>query len=237
MADSERASFVFVVSFLIIFTGFLAAMPVDLQGHDESPVALLPIDPALLTDFASTAEFDKTDFSGVTLLTYAYDLGGYHWLAAFSVATTEFAIERKVLWGGLIWFGAIENTAFFLPNGTSRGETVDFNQIDADATDGAVRYNLKFTDNGNDAGGFIFYWNTTAYASSLNAWSNNKLYLVHGMGISSASATNIFALLLGLMFFQVPGIPTIVNLFIATFIWVSIAFLFWYVIKETLNLL
>lgn len=237
MADSERASFVFVVSFLIILTTFLAAMPADLQGLDEGATALLPINPDLFTDFASTAEFDKTDFSGITTLLYGYDLGGYHWLAGFSTATNEFAIERKILWGGLVWFGAVENTEFVLENGTSRGETVTFDQILADSTDGAVRYDLEYSDNGNDAGGFIFYWNVTEYASPLNAWSNNELYLVHGMGISAAAATNIFALLLGLMFFQIPDIPPLINLFISTFIWVSIAFLLWYVIKETLKLL
>lgn len=230
MADSERGSFVFALSFLIIFAGLIATMPADFYGLGESISDLLPVNPDLFTDFsATTDELDKTDFTNNF---YTYDLGGYSW--RLSSAGTQFKLDRKILVLGFLWFGAVQETEFVLDNGTSRGSTLTMSEIEGDADDGAGRYDLKYTDSANSAGGFVVYWNTTAYADPEDAWNNNVLHLVHGMGIDATAATNIFALLIGLLFFQLPDVPTLLNLVIATPIWACIVFLIWYVIKESL---
>lgn len=226
----EMRGFVFAISFIIIFAGLLAAMPEGFQGVGGTADTLLPINPDLFTDFsATTDELDKTDFTNNF---YTYDLGGYSW--RLSSAGTQFKLDRKILVIGLLWFGAVEETKFVLDNGTSRGSTLTMSEIDADANEGAVRYDMEYTDSGNTAGGFIVYWNTTAYADPEDAWNNNVLHLVHGMGLDATAAKNIFALILGLLFFQLPDMPILVNLFIATPLWACIGFLLWYVITKSL---
>jgi hypothetical protein len=207
-------------------------MPAGLQGEGGTASELLPVDPNLLTDFSATATWDKTDYTNHF---YAYDLGGYHWLTGD--AGDLITVNRKVLWAGLLWFGAVENALFVLENGTSRGTSLSMEEIAGDATDGAVRYDLEYSTSGNTAGGFVAYWNTTAYADPEDAWDNNVLYLLHGMGIDTTAAGNIFALLVALLFLQLPDVPVLVNLLIATPIWACIIYLIWYVVKESLPFL
>lgn len=232
MADSEQGTFVFAVTFLIIFAGLFASMPTALFGLGGTATTISDVDPSLLTDFAETVNWTK---SAMTLSVgdyfYYYDLGGYQW-ECYQTSDT-FYIRRKVTWIFGLWFGVREHTEFFLENGTSRGEGLTLTEIADDANDGAIRYNLRFTDSSNEAGGFVFYWNTTLYSDPADAWANDELNLLHGIGVTTPN-TNVVALLLGLLTFQIPNIPTLPNLIIVTPIAVCVIFLLWFLIKESL---
>jgi hypothetical protein len=138
----------------------------------------------------------------------------------------------KVLIGGVLWLGGFETTTFYCENGTSRGEYLSITEIAEDADEGTVRYNLKFSVSGNDAGGFVAYWNTTLYEDPDDAWWASKLYLLHGVGIESSATANIGALLIGLLTLQLPDVPLLVNVLIAVPIWAGIIYVLWYIIKE-----
>jgi len=226
--------FVFAITFLLVFAGLLGSIPSDFQGEGGTVETLLPVNPDLFTDFsATTTPFTRTDFGANYI--YEYTLGGFDWYC-YTAAGASFIVNRKVKWGGLLWLGAVKNTEFVLDNGTSRGSTLTIEEIEGDADNGAVRYDLEYTDSGNSAGGFVFYWNTTLYADPADAWTNDVLELLHGVGIDSTAAKNIFSLLIGLLFFQLPDVPVLVNLLLATPIWACIVFLVWYAIKESLPL-
>lgn len=226
---SEQRGFVFAIVFILVFSGLLVSMPTTFSGGGGTVDELSPVNPDLLTDFSATIDWDGTDYTNHF---YAYDLGGYSWLSGD--AGDLITINRKIKFGGLLWFGAVENTEFVLDNGTNRGVSLSIAEIEADATDGAVRYDLEYTDSGNSAGGFVAYWNTTAYATAALAWAADGLGLLHGMGIDTTAAENIFSLLVSLLFLQLPDVPVLFNLFLATPLWASIVFLIWYVIKESL---
>jgi hypothetical protein len=110
-------------------------------------------------------------------------------------------------------------------------------EIAGDAEDGAVRYDLKYTDSGNDAGGFVVYWNTTAYADPEDAWDNDVLFLLHGMGIDATAAGNIFSLLVKLLTFSLPDVPILIGIIIGVLPWACIVYLCWFIIKESLPFL
>lgn len=228
---SEQKGFVQGVVFIIFFSAFLVSIPLDLQGTGTTPNTVIPVDPTLVSGFADSVSYDKSDFSGVTGLYYWYAMGSYSWEVDF--ASNSFYIGAKVLFFG-IWLGALSYVNFISNDGTNYGTSITLDEIENDAVDGAVRYTLQFADNGNTAGAFVIYWNTSTYTDPYDAWIAEELYLVHGIGFDSDAGINIASLLLSILFLQLPDCPILINILIASPVWANIIFIFWYIIKETL---
>lgn len=232
----EMYGAVFAITFILIFSALVSAIPIDLQGQGATTDTLTPINPNLLTDFSDIEEYFKGNFSGILTLSYVYDLpvGGITYDCLFSTVTNEFALGMHILIFG-VWLGGIDFVNYISENGTDRGTLLSFDDIDNDAEDGIVRYSLQYEDTGNSAGGFIFYWNTTTYSGSSDAWAADELYLLHGVGVEVD--TNIANLLLSLMFLQIPEVPFLLNVLIIGPLWGSIAYLGWFIITKSIPLL
>lgn len=233
-SGSEQRGFVFSVVFIIIFSTLLASVPVGFQGSGEEPDTIIPIDPNLLTGFAATENWTPAAYSwigGIIPYYYDYDdLGGRDW-RSYTDDDTFLSLGAKVYWVWF-WFGVLDFCKFESPSGQNLGTQLDFDQIDADAEGGTVRYSMTLTDSGDSAGSLVIYWNETAYSSANDAWDNDELYLLHGVGIDSTATTNVAALLISLLFLQLPDVPVLINIFIAAPIWACIVFVLWYVVKE-----
>ena len=232
-SGSEQRTFVFAVTFIIIFSALLTSIPADFQGHGGTVETVTPINPNLLSGFADSTEFDKTDF--VVRPYYDY----YEYLLTPTTFecryhTNEFNVGAHTLFVGL-WLGGYSWANFISDNGTNHGLEVTFSDLENDAKNGTVRYTLQYADTGNPAGGFVFYWNTTTYSDPSDAWDNNVLYLLHGIGL--LANTDIASLLISLLFLQLPEVPTLVNLLIVVPIWASIIFVLWFIIKEMIPFL
>lgn len=227
--------FVFAVTYILIFGGLLSMVPVDLQGSGSNISINIPVDPNLTTGFSDYEDFQKSDFSGVIGLYYWYDgvsnNMGYTFECDYSSNT--FTVGSHVLWIGL-WLGAYDWVTWKSPNGTVY-DSITFDDIDNDVTDGAIRYELTFTGTGKSAGGFIFYYNATTYSSSSSAWTADALYLVHGIGLTASTDTT--NLLLSLLFLQLPDVPQGLQLLINTPLYASIGFVIWFLIKEMIPFL
>lgn len=231
----EQKMFVFAVTFIIVYAALIATIPVGLQGQGGTGDSVIPVNPNLLTDFAETEEYDKTDFSGTPVLRFVYDLpdvGGTTFECLYTANT--FLLGAHALFLGA-WLGGYSWANFISDNGTNYGLIVSFTDIERDSTDGVVRYTLQYEDTGNTAGGFVFYWNTTTFTDPSDAWDNETLFLVHGVGITQD--TNIASLLLSLLFLQLPDVPFLVNVLLITPIWASIAFVLWFLIKSMIPFL
>lgn len=232
---SELKTFVFAVSFIIFFAALVGSIPVDFQGQGATVETVTPVNPNLLTDFAETSEYDKTDFSGTPTLKYTYDLplvDGTTFECLF--ASNQFYIGAHTLFVGF-WLGGYNWANFISENGTNYGGSVSFTDIDNDLEDGAVRYELQYEDTGNSAGGFVFWYNTTLHASASDAWTNETLYILHGVGFDTN--TDVVSLLLSLMFLQLPDVPVLVNVLIATPVWAAVIFVLWFIIKSSIPFL
>ena len=234
MSD-EQYGFVFAVTFIIVFSALLATIPIGLQGQGATPDIVTPINPNLLTDFADTEEFDKTDFSGVLVFSFEYELpdGITTWECVFHT-DYYFNIGAHALFLG-IWLGGYNWVNFIADDGTNYGLAVSFDDIENDAEDGVVRYTLQYEDSGNSAGGIIFYWNTTTYSNPSDAWDNDELILLHGIGLTAD--TNIASLVLSLLFLQIPEVPFLVNVLLVTPLWASIIYVAWFIIKSMIPFL
>ncbi len=232
---SEQRTFVFAVTFIIIFSALVGSIPVDFQGKGETADAITPVNPNLLSDFAHSEPFDKTDFGGVTVLSYVYDLPAVDGTTfETQLYDNEFYVGAHTLFLG-VWLGGVSWANFISDNGTNHGLEVSFTDIENDAEDGVVRYTLQYEDTGNSAGGFVFWWNTTTYSNPSDAWDSDELLLLHGIGITAN--TDIASLLLALMFLQLPDVPILVNVLLVTTIWASIIFVLWFIIKEMIPFL
>ena len=225
--------FVFAVIFIIIFSTLLATVPAGLQGTDEDPETVIPIDPDILTGFAEIANYSRPAFYvwGGAWLAYEYnDLGSRDWLCLTD--ENNFAVAMKDYFLGLFWLGHTDPCKFTSPDGTDRGTNLDFTEIEADATEGTVRYALQFTVYGGSAGSLVVYWNTTTYPDPEDAWDNDILYFLHGVGFENTATNNIGALIVSLLFLQLPNVPVLVNIFLAVPLWATIIFVLWFIIKE-----
>jgi hypothetical protein len=231
--SSEQYGFVFAVIFITVFAGLTAMIPVDLQGQGATANIQVPVDPGLVSDFTDSETFTRTDFSGIASLFYIYDgdANTFPYTFECDYGANTFYVGAHILWFGL-WLGAVDYVNFVNDNGTIYDMMLTFTDIDNDVTDGTVRYNLIFTGSGQDAGGLIFYYNTTTYTSASDAWDGDELYLIHGYGITPN--TNIISLLVGILFLQLPDVPVGINLLIATPPWASIIYIIWFLIKESL---
>lgn len=224
--------FVFAVVFIVVFSALVASIPVGFQGTGETVVPVVPVDPSILTDFTDYENYTKSAFTelppGYFFYEYA-DLGGRDWIAATDEVT--FGLAAKVyLW--FLWLGQVDEVKFMSPDGIDRGVDVSFSDIDSDADEGAVRYSMQFSTSGAAAGAFVVYWNTTTYSNSSLAWDADALYMLHGIGIESTATNDIGALIISLLLLQLPGVPTIVNIFLAVPVWACIAYVLWFIIKE-----
>jgi hypothetical protein len=228
---SEQRTFVFAVTFIVVFSALIGSIPVDFQGTGGATDTLIPVNPNLLTDFSDSEDFVKSDFVEL-IYWYPETLGGYDFYCGF--ITDSFYVAAKSLFFGL-WFGALSAVNFIYENGTTDYYGVSFADISNTAVDGIAPFTLVFQDSGNPAGSFLFYWNTTTYANPSDAWDADNLYLLHGVGMTAN--TDIATLLISLLFLQLPDVPLLVNILIVTPIWASIIFVLWFIIKEMIPFL
>lgn len=228
---SEMRGFVFSVVFILIFATLISSLPAGLQGPDEDPDPIIPVDPSLLSGFDATVNWTPAVYTGgPPVYVYEYDLGDYTF-RTYTDDDTTLSIGAKVFWF-FFWFGAMDMCKFKSPSGADRGTQLAFDEIDDDAEDGVVSYSMTFTDSGESAGSLIVYWNNTAYPSVNDAWDNDAVDLLHGVGLSSNGSLNAAELILGLLFFQLPDVPFLINVFIAGPIWACVVYILWYILKE-----
>ena len=231
--SSEQRGFVFAVTFIVIFATLLATIPAGLQGQEETPDMIIPVDPGIITGFADTADYNKSDFSVVgSLLVYEYPvtLAGREWKCEF--ATLQFSLGAKIKYGGFLWLGTVDSVKFVSSEGIDREDRLSLAEIEEDADDGVIRYSLTYYANGASAGGFVVYWNTTLYTNSTTAWDAGGLFLIHGVGFAETATGDIGALLIQLLFLQLPEVPLLINILLVTPIWACIIFVLWFIIKE-----
>ena len=233
----EMRGFVFSIVFIIVFSTLLSSISVGLRGTGGSPDTVIPVDPSLITGFTASENYTGAVFSVLvgSIEWYQYDLGGRSWV--IYKYDTYFLLRAKVLIFGFLWFGQIDDCKFVSSTGEDRGTELAFTEIESDATNGTIRYTLTFITDGNSAGGFVLYWNTTAYSDPSDAWDADKLYLLHGVGISETATANIGALIISLLLIQLPDVPVLVNMFLAVPIWACIVYVLWYIIKEMIPFL
>jgi hypothetical protein len=236
MAHDEMGGVVFVVVFIVLFSTLLSTIPAGLQGPGQNAEYFTPLDPAILTDFADGVNWTKSGMSEVSGLFYypsyplGYELGAYDWLAGVdNTSTWQFALAAKIYALGFIWLGQYDAVKFVSPTGTNRGTVLSIDEIEADATDGVVRYTLTFETSGNSAGGFVFYWNETLYSDPYDAWTNDNLQFVHGIGLEDTISLDIGSLLLGLLLFNLPDVPALIGIPLGAMLWAAIAYLVWWI--------
>jgi hypothetical protein len=228
---AEMKMFVFAIVFIIVFSGLLVSVPTDLYGLGTTPSVLTPVDPALISGFDDYEAWNMTELSAYDNYQY-YAFNGRDWLFSYYAGTVQ--LGAKIVYGGFLWFGQLDSCEFISNAGVNRGGVLSYEDIDSDANNGSVRYDLRYIIDGADAGGFVIYWNITAYASVYDAFVADKVNFLHGVGIGSNARMDIGSLLLGLLLLQLPDCPLLINLLLATPLYAAVIYLIWFIIKETL---
>ena len=227
---SEQRTFVFAVSFIIIFSALLATIPIGLHGLGSDPENLTPLESDLIYGFSASANYMRPNF---TTSIYEYDLNSLTWRCHY--AGSSFALAIKQLIFGFLWLGGLDYVYFFDVNNTNLGLTLSMNEIGNTSIDGFATYALQDGASGNSAGTWIIYWNNTAYPNDpTSAWLADELYITHGIGFETTAVIDTGTLLLQLLTLQLPNVPFLVNILLVTPIWACVIYLIWYIIKETM---
>ena len=226
--SSEQRGFVFGLTFIIIFSVLLATIPTGLQGQGDTPDMVTPLDPSIVSGFSDSENYTKAAYSSGQ---YGYSLGGRDWIATHN-GVVELGLFAKVLIAGIFWLGHVDQCKFISSDGINRGTALALSEIDADDDDGIHRYSIEYDNIGGSAGSLVVYWNITEYPAIDNAWGNDSLYLLHGVGFQNTATKNIGSLIVRLLCLQLPDVPLLVNVLLVVPIWASIIYFLWYLIKE-----
>jgi hypothetical protein len=238
MASSEMRGFVFALTFMVLFSTLLVTIPVGLQGEGLEGEDVTPIDPRILSGFDEKTNWTSAAYSGSPpLYVYDYSLGaagaGNDWRSHTDNETTILT-AIKVYFLGLFWLGALDPAEFEAPDGTDRGTSLDFTEIDADAENGTVTYSMTFRDSGENAGSFIVWWDDDVHALFNDSWDAGVGHVYHGVGLETTASNNALELIIGLLFLSLPDVPVLVNTLLAVPVWAAIIFVIWFLIKEVI---
>ena len=228
MAEREIQAFVFVVTFMLVFTGLVASTPTGLITTSYNNPVLPSVNQDLLGGFQFYTSYNSNDtyftYYGVNGQ-YDYQLGGFYWRASNS--SSGLALGVKQIWI-VLWISTDWCEFKSQDTGISRGESLSFSEIDEDMVNGTVKYN---TLHGGGGGTWVLYYNSgdDGWGSSYEAWINEELYIIHGLGVGDTAPQNVIGLLFGLMTLTLPDIPYLFQLILATPIWamaIILTFLF-----------
>ena len=227
---TEYRGFLFAIIFIIVFAGLVVATPPGLEGQGLEPDGVVPLDTAIIFGFEDYESYNMSVLSPSDQYQYNFNLRD--WL--FSYYAGMLQLGAKIVYFGFLWFGQLDSCEFISSEGINRGAVLSYEEIDADADNGTINYNVRYLVNGADAGGFVVYWNTTAYESSLDAFVAEDVSFMHGVGIASTAPVEITSLLVGLLLLQLPNCPPLINLLLATPIYAAVVFVIWFIIKESM---
>jgi len=226
----EYRGFIFAITFIIFFAGLVVAIPLGLEGQGQDPDIATPLDAGIIFGFEDFEEWNMTYLSAYSGYQYDFNLRG--WLFSYYAGTIQ--LGAKIVYGGFLWLGQLDSCEFISPAGSNRGAVLSYVEIDEDADNGTVNYNLLYLANGADAGGFVVYWNVTEHESVYDALVADEVSFLHGVGIASTAPIDITSLLVGLLLLQLPDCPPLINLLLATPIYAAVVFLIWFIIKESM---
>lgn len=214
---------------MLVFAALVATIPIGLQGSGAEPELIYDVDSDLITGFSDSENFARTNFTG---LSYTYELNNKYWL--WITDDSSFEMYEKILVAGFLWLGGLSALKFVSSEGTDRGTTLTLAEMDTDDTDGIVSYSILYNDNGAKAGDLVCYWNSTEYDNSTEAWLDDALYMLHGIGFDTTAVADVGSLLLSLLTLQLPDVPLLLNIILVSPIYGTILYMIWWLLKETM---
>lgn len=217
-----------VASFLLIYSAFLGTIPVGFLPSTYSNPTITPVDPQLTTGFSTYVVSNSTNF---TLGLCDYSMGGFDWHSVASAV--GFGLGVKIYTLGIFWL-TTDWVIFTTKTGQSRGDWLTWAYVYADAVNGTAYYTAVCS---SASSAVVFSWNNTAYTYPWNAWGNDSLYIIHGMGASDYAPQSALSLVFGMLTFSLPGIPVLLQVILSAPIYVSILYLIWFFIKEVIPFL
>lgn len=236
MADlSEFRGVLVAVSFLSVFGILIAGIPSEFN-ISESSTRILGIpdyfEASQIQSFAETYDFNFTSAGGST---GAIEFGGYYfhqfWLTGGS-SNYSYIYRMSKFW----IFYHFEELGEFFHNGISLGDTLYQTRLDSDYAEGNVS-NLKYTVTFGSTTQMImfFSFNTSTYGSPMEAWANDELSCLWAMAFDQLNTSyNAWDLIAMLLFYEVPNVHTVLNIFIKIPIWICIVYLTYSFIKGIL---
>ena len=143
----------------------------------ETP-ELADIDPQLIVGFENFVTMNSTNFTAGAV---DYGFGGHLWTAVEMPGLIT-VLYRTIMF---LIIPVYTPVTFTFEGGFDRGTELTWVQIQTDSEDGMTRYTAKCPQ---VTSGLVFMWNTTDYEYAWDAWGNDSLVIIHGVGADVANA-------------------------------------------------
>jgi len=146
--------------------------------------------------------------------------------------------QEPELWVRHYWYFWIFPTAHHFMSwsnkmGESRGDSLLPSELDSDYEEGNIKYRVSCNDFQMD---IFFGFNETLYSSPSEAWENNDLRVLFAVEFDQVNTSiNAWSLISMLLFFQLPDIHWVINVFIALPFWIAFAYLAFIFILRTVG--
>ena len=194
-----------MVSFLLIYSALLGTIPAGFMTATYETPELADIDPQLIVGFENYVMYNSTNFTAGGL---DYEFGGHLW-TTISADGTITLFYRTIL---LLIIPVYTPVTYSFEGGYDRGDSLTWVTINEDSEDGIARYSVKCPQ---VTSGLVFMWNTTDYEYAWDAWGNDSLMIVHGVGADVANAPlDVLSLLFAMLTYSVADIPPLLQVFL-----------------------
>jgi len=232
---AELKPLVLVISFLGLFALLISIIPGQFftesyggRGVDV-PEYFEAVD---ITSFFETYNFTIDDKD---MFQKEWDLGGHNWIMNADYGDEFIGLGKKNYWW-FLWVGT-EKLIFRSSRGINRGQFLNRQELDADYdnTTSYCEYVCEGEDNPSLSTTMYFGYNTSLYDTPSEAWENEELYVLQGLGFDQVSTSrNAWNLVGMILFFQMPDVHPIINAIIAIPLWVSIVYLTYVLILKAI---
>lgn len=118
-------------------------------------------------------------------------------------------------------------------------QLIDWDVLNADYEEyGSVEFTVAYVQNEPFQFKTYFTFNETDYDSPKEAWANDELNLLIGINFDNIATTyNAWDLIAMLLFFRLPDVHWLINVMMATPIWVTVCYLAYVLIIKAIPLL
>lgn len=152
---------------------------------------------------------------------YFFDLGGHNWYMNYHIARTMLSFGIRHYFMGWLMTSS-EPCNFRAEDGTERGSQITVLEMNEDYTgnEGVLKYRVYIPRDPIIGCDVNLVFNISAYSSPGEAFANDGLGVVVGLGLEDAkTTTDAWQLIGAIMWFRAPNIHPIINLFIGFALW------------------
>lgn len=223
----EFKVFIFCITFLGVFAIFVGVGQPFFTAYERRQY-----DVPEYEDYEGIYHYaDLTNQTLSGTQTLEFTLGGWNVRLGFHIGDYEINIGTYSAWAVFTWgyngmdWLYVNNT--IVNTGYLEEQSLYTEDIDAVYAEYGSSNQSKFYSENSDTLFHVFFlWNTTTYIDSADAWDNDDLHIIVAINYDDVNTSfNVWNLIGGLFFWQLPHVHIILNVILSIPLWGAVGYL------------